>query len=360
AALWRQAAAELAGAALLLLLTCLPARDALAPRPPPAHSALAAGLTVALVVQCFDHISGAQLNPAVTLARALGGHESAARALLLAGAQLAGALLGAAAAAALGAAPAACLTRPADRVPLYQVHLLLLDYTNSKNALGIFCDLSKAFDCVEHSTLLRKLNFYGIKGLAQDLIASYLQNRVQTVVVNGEKSCVMNLPPKERPTRTRHVWYRTRALRKQARAGAVCRQAAAVEAALGGCLALANLAAWDARTRRLRDSWPLRIGLAVAALTFAAGEISGASMNPVRSFAPALLAARWEHQWVYWVGPLSGSCVCTALYRCVWRAAPCELAPCGCAPCELAPCGCERGAQLAPAAARRAQLHATS
>ncbi|CAG4913719.1 unnamed protein product [Colias eurytheme] len=271
AALWRQAAGELAGAALLLLLTCLPARDALAPRPPPAHRALAAGLTVALVVQCFDHISGAQLNPAVTLARALGGHESAARALALAGAQLAGALLGAAAAAALGAAPAACLTRPADRVPPYQP----MSYESADR----------------HGRLLSDA------GAAQATLA-----------------------------------------------GAVCRQAAAVEAALGGCLALANLAAWDPRTRRLRDSWPLRIGLAVAALTFAAGEISGASMNPVRSFAPALLAARWEHQWVYWVGPLSGSCVCTALYRCVWRAAPCELAPCGCAPCELAPCGCERSA----------------
>ncbi|CAG4985866.1 unnamed protein product [Colias eurytheme] len=61
-------------------------------------------------------------------------------------------------------------------------------WENSKNALGIFCDLSKAFDCVEHCTLLRKLSHYGIKGQAQNLIASYLHDRIQTVVVNGERS----------------------------------------------------------------------------------------------------------------------------------------------------------------------------
>jgi hypothetical protein len=39
---------------------------------------------------------------------------------------------------------------------------------------GIFCDLQKAFDCVQHKILLDKLKFYGIDGKFKTLINSYL------------------------------------------------------------------------------------------------------------------------------------------------------------------------------------------
>lgn len=61
-------------------------------------------------------------------------------------------------------------------------------WEKAQNAIGVFCDLSKAFDCVHHDTLLRKLRHYGVQNEALNVIDSYLQNRFQCVDVNGAKS----------------------------------------------------------------------------------------------------------------------------------------------------------------------------
>ena len=50
---------------------------------------------------------------------------------------------------------------------------------------GVFCDLQKAFDCVNHKILIDKLEFYVIKGKFKTLIESYLTWRYQTVALSN-------------------------------------------------------------------------------------------------------------------------------------------------------------------------------
>ena len=53
---------------------------------------------------------------------------------------------------------------------------------------GIFLDFSKAFDTVDHNILVKKLEQYGIRGIAKEWFASYLSNRQQFVSLNNIKS----------------------------------------------------------------------------------------------------------------------------------------------------------------------------
>jgi hypothetical protein len=54
---------------------------------------------------------------------------------------------------------------------------------------GIFCDLEKAFDCINHWVLLNKWKYYGIKDKQYNLYKSYLLNRKQrTTICNGSNN----------------------------------------------------------------------------------------------------------------------------------------------------------------------------
>jgi hypothetical protein len=52
-------------------------------------------------------------------------------------------------------------------------------------ALGVFIDLKKAFNTVDHRILLAKLEHYGVRGETLGLLGSYLRDKFQYVVYNG-------------------------------------------------------------------------------------------------------------------------------------------------------------------------------
>lgn len=72
---------------------------------------------------------------------------------------------------------------------------------------------------------------------------------------------------------------------------------------------------WDKRAEKLQDSGAVKFALTIAGLSIAGGNLTGASMNPIRSFAPAVWNNNFNHHWVYWLSPLSSSCLTTMFYQ---------------------------------------------
>jgi hypothetical protein len=65
----------------------------------------------------------------------------------------------------------------------------ILTASGSKRIVGgIFFDLEKAFDYVNHDILSAKMEYYGIWGVMYALIKSYLENRYQSVKFNNKFS----------------------------------------------------------------------------------------------------------------------------------------------------------------------------
>jgi MIP family channel proteins len=67
----------------------------------------------------------------------------------------------------------------------------------------------------------------------------------------------------------------------------------------------------DARAPKIGG---LAIGLTVALDILFGGPLTGAAMNPARTFGPALASGHWNHHLVYWIGPLLGGLLAGLVY----------------------------------------------
>ncbi|KAJ6382829.1 hypothetical protein OIU77_031287 [Salix suchowensis] len=71
----------------------------------------------------------------------------------------------------------------------------------------------------------------------------------------------------------------------------------------------------DPKKGSIDGQGPILTGFVVGANILAGGAFSGASMNPARSFGPALVSWDWTDHWVYWVGPLIGGGLAGFIYE---------------------------------------------
>ena len=63
---------------------------------------------------------------------------------------------------------------------------------------------------------------------------------------------------------------------------------------------------------------PIAIGLTVMADHLVGIPLTGASMNPARSFGPALVSMTWDNHWIYWIGPIVGGVAAAIMYKVVF------------------------------------------
>ena len=85
------------------------------------------------------------------------------------------------------------------------------------------------------------------------------------------------------------------------------------------CILMSVIAtnAFDSKASRFAVA--VMVGATVGVLAILAGPISGASINPARSFGPAVVSGAFAYQWVYWVGPLVGMSLTALVVRMVVR-----------------------------------------
>ncbi|KAL6430847.1 hypothetical protein ACFW04_006986 [Cataglyphis niger] len=217
--------AELIGTAMLVFLGCSACVGSLGTPPPNIQTSLAFGIAIMIVVQSIGHISGAHINPAITVATVILGNKS----LLMAGfyivAQCLGSLIG------------------YGLLKIIMPHDLLHD--GKISTIDSFC----------------------------------------TTNINDKLTAVHGL---------------------------------VIEALATGIFVFFACGIWDSRNAKNTDSVAIKFGLCISMLAFAFVPYTGCSMNPARTFGPAVWNNYWKNHWIYWLGPIGGAIIAALIYRCLF------------------------------------------
>jgi hypothetical protein len=75
-----------------------------------------------------------------------------------------------------------------DRAIYKLINEALMALNNKVTVGGIFFDLEKAFDCLNHEILMSKLKFYGITGKGKSWLETYFTNRYQRIQLSDEST----------------------------------------------------------------------------------------------------------------------------------------------------------------------------
>ena len=76
---------------------------------------------------------------------------------------------------------------------LSMVEAIRYNLDQKRYTCDVFVDLEKAFDTVNHNILVKKLEYYGIRGIASQWFSSYLSNRKQCVSLGDTKSTLRHV-----------------------------------------------------------------------------------------------------------------------------------------------------------------------
>lgn len=75
------------------------------------------------------------------------------------------------------------------------------------------------------------------------------------------------------------------------------------------------LATTTSRNFRIVPLAGLAIGITLGFNVMIGGSITGGSLNPARSFGPALMMFNFSYQWIYWVAPIAGGLIAAGVYK---------------------------------------------
>uniref|UniRef100_A0A671XZK7 Aquaporin 1 (Colton blood group) n=1 Tax=Sparus aurata TaxID=8175 RepID=A0A671XZK7_SPAAU len=272
---WRAVLAELVGMTLFIFLSISTAIGSTNPDQEVKVS-LAFGLAIATLAQSLGHISGAHLNPAVTLGMLASCQISVFKAVMYIVAQMLGSAL---------ASGIVYGTRPSttDKLGLNAL-------TGVTPSQGVGIELLATFQlvlCVIAVTDKRRRDVTGSAPLAIGL--SVCLGHLAAISYTG---CGINPARSFGPALILNNFTNHWLNRVTKAQGFIIEFLATLQ------LVLCVIAVTDKRRSDVKGSAPLAIGLSVGLGHFAAISFTGCGINPARSFGPALIRSKMENHWV--------------------------------------------------------------